>query len=275
MQSWPLVPTGASYGADIVSDYEHAYGTVGIDLMPIYSVPAGQPMVPLSVTPGCHDFLPSTGTQAPVPSYASLLGTSDNPLVVYQPATGRDWELWQASLQAGGGVSACWGGMLVTASSNGVFAPYYGMSATGISYLATAITEADIASGSIQHAIALQLPRCNEWVFPADRGDCRSDPGQPSEGQWLRLPAGTAEPKGLSPFAKMVFSALENYGAVVTDYSGAVDIVIEQPSDWAAEGHTGTNPLTASMDGLPLWKVVAGLPWGSLQAVQPPGGGEG
>ena len=141
------------------------------------------------------------------------------------------------------------------------------MSATGISYLATAITEADVASGQIDHAIAIQIPRCNEFVYPADRHDCGSDPGQPAEGQWFRLPADLPMPAGLTPFAQMVFTALQRYGAVVTDFAGAVMMEAEEPSDWAEEGNSGTDPITASWDGLPEYKVVAGLPWSSLQAV--------
>ncbi len=269
-QYWPVVPGSGGFAQDIVADYQHAYGTVGVNVMPIYEVPATQPLVPLSARSGCQDYLPSTGSEAPVPPYVSLLGSSDNPLVVYQPSTGRDWELWQVAPAPGGGYSACWGGMLDTHSSDGVFSPDYGMSATGISYLATAITEQDIASGSIDHAIALQVPHCNTWVAPAIRGDCHLDPGQPAEGQWFRFPPGTPEPKDLTPFGQMVFQALKSYGAVVTDYSAGVNIVIEQPSDWFAEGHPAPAPLNASMEGDPLWAVIASLPWSSLQAVTPP-----
>ena len=48
----------------------------------------------------------------------------------------------------------------------------------------------------------------------------------------------------------MVFKAIQTYGMVVVYQAGAVMIEAEQPSDWAAEGNTGTNPITASWDGL-------------------------
>jgi hypothetical protein len=56
----------------------------------------------------------------------------------------------------------------------------------------------------------------------------------------------------------------------VVDQAGAVMIEAEQTSDWAAEGNTGTNPITASWDGLEEYQVVANLPWSNLQAVDPP-----
>jgi len=272
VSDWPLVPTSSEFASDIVSDYTQDYGSVGVNSLPIYRVPANQPGVQVSVLPGCNNFLSDTGSQIPIPSYATLNGSSDNPLIVYQPSTETDWELWRATKNADGTYSACWGGKLDMADSTGVFPSPYGMSATGISYLATAITEADVASGQIDHAIAIQIPRCNEFVYPADRHDCGSDPGQPAEGQWFRLPVDIPMPGGLTPFAQMVFKALQRYGAVVTDFAGAVMLQSEQTSDWAEEGNPGTDPITASWDGLPEYKVVADLPWSSLQAVSPPQG---
>ncbi len=254
-----------------MADYQAHYGTVGVNTMPVYTVPAGAPMVPLAPSPGCNDFLPSTGPTVPLPVGLHLNGSPDDPLAIYQPSTGRDWELWQAHLQPSGGLSACWGGMLDVYGSSGVFPSPYGLSATGISYLATVITQQDLASGRIDHALALEIPRCNYWVYPADRGDCGSDPGQPPEGQWFRMPASVAEPPGLTPFAQMVFRALQTYGMVVTDQAGAVMLQAEQPQDWAAQGHRGQSPLLASWQGLSEYQVVADLPWASLQAVSPPG----
>ncbi|MGH9104853.1 MAG: hypothetical protein ACRDZX_03260 [Acidimicrobiales bacterium] len=272
VEGWAVDPRSASFAADIVGDYESHYGSVGVNTAPIYDVPAGQADVAVSVRPGCNNFTPDTGSEIPVPPEASLNGSSDSPLVLYQPSTETEWELWQASRGPDGTYSACWGGKLDMASSDGVFPSPYGLSATGISYLATTITEADVASGSIDHAIAVVVPRCNSDVYPADRTDCGADPGQPAEGQWFRFAPGTPMPAGLSPFAQMVFRAIERYGMVVVDQGGAVMIEAEQPSDWAAEGHTGTNPLTASWAGQPEYKVVASLPWSSLQAVDPPQG---
>jgi hypothetical protein len=79
-------------------------------------------------------------------------------------------------------------------------------------------------------------------------------------------------PGGLVPFAQMVFKAIQSYGAVVVDQGGAVGLNVDQPSAWAGEGHSGTDPITASMDGLATYQVVATLPWGDLQTVDPPQG---
>jgi hypothetical protein len=269
---WSVDPNSAEFASDVVADYEADFGAVGVNTMPIYSVPADQADVSISVSPGCNDFTRDTGTQAPIPPYAALNGSSDNPLVIYQPSTSTEWEFWQVVRDSSTSYSACWAGKLSMATSDGVFPFPYGMSATGISYLATTVTESDVESGAINHAIAVILPHCNYSVYPADRTDCTASPGQPGEGQWFRFPPGTTCPATdcTTPFAQMVFNAIQTYGMVVVDQGGAVMIEAEQQSDWAAQGHTGTDPITASWDGLPEYQVIASLPWSTLQTVDPP-----
>ena len=269
---WSVDTGSAQYVNDFVNDYQTHYGSVGVNSAPVYEVPSGTAVAAISVTSGCNNFLPSTGTQVPVPSFIHLNGSSDNPLILYQPSSGKEWEFWQMKQLSSSSYSACWGGEAPLATTNGVFPTNYGLSATGISYLATTITEADVASGSINHAIAVVLPRCNSFTYPANRGDCGSDPGQPAEGQWFRFAPGTTCPASecFTPFATMVFNAIKTYGMVVIDQGGAVMIEQEQASDWAAEGHSGTDPITASQQGYAEYQVVADLPWQDMQVVAPP-----
>jgi hypothetical protein len=275
VQSWSAGPNSSEFAADIVTDYKKAFGTVGVNTnRSTYEVPANQPMVPLYVQAGCHNFTPNTGPEAPVPPNAVPGNSSDAPLIIYQPSSDYEWEFWQAA-KDGPGWSACWGGKLRMTTSDGVFSSPYGLSASGISYLATEITEADVASGSIDHAIAMEVTDCNwpddpNYVYPADRTDCGTNPGQPAEGQWFRFPANLAMPSGLTPFGQMVFKAIQTYGAVIVDQGGAVMLEAESNGDWAAEGNSGTDPITASWDGKQEYQVVANLPWGQLQTIDPP-----
>ena len=274
VQGWAVDPNSSSFANDFVTDYKNNYGNVGVNTAPIYWVSATQSDSAVTVSAGCNNFTSDTGTELPIPSYTDLNSSSDNPLIIYQPSSASAWELWQATRNSNGTYSACWGGKLNLASTNGVFPSPYGLSATGIGYLPTTITQADVASGAIDHAIAVQLPGCYKFVYPANRYDCPSHPNdgpsQPNEGQWFRFPAGTAMPTGLTPFGQMVFKAVQTYGMVVTDYAGGVMLQAEQPSDWAAEGNTGTDPITASWAGQAEYQVVANLPWSQLQAVDPP-----
>ena len=273
VQDWPVDANSAEFADDIVAQYTSAYGAVAVNTnRPVYWVPANQAVVPMSVASGCNDFTADTGAEVPIPADASAGSSSDGILTVYQPSTSTEWEFWRASQNADGSWSACWGGKQSMATTTGVFPAPYGETATGIANLATEITEADVASGSINHAIAMEIVgnACNGYVYPADRGDCGSYPGEPPEGTWFRFAPGTAMPSGLTPFGQMVFKAILTYGAVVVDQGGAVALEAEQAGDWAAEGNTGTDPITASWDGLPEYQVVASLPWANLQVVDPP-----
>ena len=86
------------------------------------------------------------------------------------------------------------------------------------------------------------------------------------------LPGQRGHAVGPDPFGQMIFKAIQTYGAVIVDQGGAVAIEADQTNTWAAEGHSGTDPITASMDGVPYYKVVASLPWRDLQVIDPPQG---
>lgn len=266
----PVAANSASLVANLVQQSHTVYKQVGVNFKPIFTVPSNQSFVPVQAASGCYQsFLSTLGGGVPIPPGAYSSYTSDENVIVSQPSTGGDWELWKAT-QTNGQWSACWGGGMNALSSSGVFPYPFGSSASGISYLATSVTEADVASGQIDHAIAMVIETCNGFTRPADRTDCGSHPGTPSEGTWFRMPATTPMPPGMTPFAQMVFRALQNYGAVVTDHAGAVMIQAEAPRDWAFEGHTGTDPIVASFDGLPEYQVLNGMPWSLLQVIQPP-----
>lgn len=269
----PLDPNSASLVSNLVTQYQTYYGGIGVNQMPVFTVPASQPLVTVKVLSGCNNFIPSTGSQVPIPVGAYTTDPNyqhDSAIVISQPSTGSVWELWRATNNNDGTWSACWGGKLSPLTSSGVFPGTFGLSATGISYATTMITEADIASGSINHAIAMQVVRCNWTVAPAVRGDCGNDPGQPAEGTWFRMAPGTPMPAGMTPFGQMVFRALQTYGMVVTDRAGAVMLQAETAADWVNSGHTGADPMVTSWAGNPQYSALRNMPWSQLQVIVPP-----
>ncbi|HUB71345.1 MAG TPA: endo alpha-1,4 polygalactosaminidase [Acidimicrobiales bacterium] len=273
VQDWDVDPSSAQFVSDLVADYEDDYGSVGVNTgQPIFEAPAGTPMSSISVAQNCHDFLSGTGSQVPVPSNVVIEDSSDSPMVIYSPSLNAVWEFWQFT-ETSSGYQACWGGKATLSTFDGIFPAPYGLSATGISYLATAITEQDIQSGSIDHAIAIILPSCNGSTYPSDRTDCGSEPGQPPEGQWFRFSSSVDCPDyAATPFEHMVCVAGQKYGFVVTDQGGAVMLEGEDRADWAAQGNSGSDPITASWDGQQEYEVVADLPWDQLEAVDPGSG---
>ncbi len=264
----PVAQDSAQLVSSLVEQIKTHYGSVTVNGLPTVTAGPNQARVNLAVTAGCNDFRRGTGA-VPIPPTAYSNGSSDDPIVIWQPSTHTEWELWKA-IETNGTWTACWGGKLDAATSNGVFPFPYGLSATGISYLATTISDRDVAAGSIDHALAFELPRCDHHIQPSNRGDCGSDPGQPPEGAWFRMAPSTRMPSGLTPFAQMVFRALKTYGAVVTDQAGAVAVQGESPNDWSAEGHMGVSPILSSWVGKPRYATLSGIPWQDLQVVSPP-----
>ena len=280
--STTVAPGSATVVGNFVRQYQDHYGSVGVNDgdygIPVFTATAADPMVPLTMGSYCPswagNFLAGTGTEVPIPSDAVPAQGSDGSLVVYQPSTSTEWELWQARRNPDGSWSACSGGKLTgLGTSAGTFpVAEDGQAASGISYLGTVVSEADIQAGSIDHVLALAVVDCNGMVAPATRNDCGSSPGQPAEGMWFRLPAGLPMPSGLTPFAQMVFRALQQYGAVVTDHSGAVMVQTEDSADWSSQGHSGVDPITESFAGQPEYSALDGMPWSSMQVIEPPQG---
>jgi hypothetical protein len=44
----------------------------------------------------------------------------------------------------------------------------------------------------------------------------------------------------------------------------------DEPSVWSQQGNTGTDPITASQNGLAEYQLVASLPWQDLETIDPP-----
>jgi hypothetical protein len=272
--------------ANVVSAYQNNYGYVGGNFnRPVYYAPPGTPDVAITVSSGCNNFTSggagSTGTEIPIPSYAQQGGSSDNILTVYNNTD--VWEIWEAVPPSSGKTAwqGCWGGEAPLASFDGVFPANYGETATGIANLATEITEADVNSGVINHAIEFEMPggSCDYYIPPADRGDCgQSNANYPAEGMYFRFAPGAVCSAAAcsTPFAKMVFAAIQKYGMVISDMGGIVGFEADAygstyegvyyPGPWEQEGESAAsdpmNKLTST--------DVSTLPWSSLQAIQPP-----
>jgi hypothetical protein len=256
--------------AAIVSQQQTSGYDLGINTMPVLIVPSGQALVAVS---GYGNF-----TEAPIPTYASglITGSGDSPLVIYQPSSGTEWEMWQASDSSGWSMSDGYEATNLS-SSTGAFPATggYGLAASGLSYLGLIISESDIASGAINHALALEVSyeQYLQWP-PASRADSglTNTANAPAEGMWFYLPADVSMPGGMAPLAQMVFKALQTYGALVTDVTqgGGVYFVIEDPADWAAQGGTGTDPITTALAGNPTYSVLQPLPLSSLVQIIPP-----
>lgn len=204
--------------------------------------------------------------QVPLPPAAVPARGSDGEMIIYQPSTDRVWEFWRAEKRTDGWY-ACWGGRLDNASkSQGIHQYPYGVTATGLSLLGGMIQHEEVVLGHIDHVIDIALPETRKKVYswPANRTDGRVDKADAiPQGLRFRLdPSLDVEALTLHPVAKMMARAIQRYGIVVRDSSGAVSFYFQNPANL----NMG-NPYSASFAGTPTYSILKGFPWSRLQAL--------
>lgn len=268
--------------ADLVARFNHQwktyYGGVGINTnaysIPIYAVPASQSTVSVAITPGCNadPGLVAQFLAVPIPSNAQPANGTDNALVVWQPSTDTEWELWRAQHRADGNWTACSGGRMTDVSrSSGVFPSPYGLSASGLSYLASTVRISELQAGQIRHTLAVNVihTAAGIQVAPANRNDGNSTAGDAiPEGTRFRLdPTLDVTRLRLPPAGVTIAKALQSYGMVVTDTSGAVVIAAEDGQPYVASGEG--DPYASLFGSTPPYAILSKIPWNHLQAVAP------
>ncbi|WP_432511344.1 DUF4124 domain-containing protein [Kineococcus sp. SYSU DK001] len=277
----PLHPNSAAMVKNVATQTANLYGgTAAFNVTKyntsFYTVPAGQKRVDVKWT-DCQGkgwtpagLLGPGGqfVQVPIPADAVPATGTDGQLTIFSPSTDQLWEFWKAK-KVGSTWSACWGGRIDGVStSRGGFSGTFGASASGLALSGGTIGIKDVQSGSIQHAVALHLPKPGKgYTYPATRGDgWDTSSAAVPEGTRLRLnPSVDVDALNLHPIAKMVAKAAQKYGFIVTDTSGCTSVVAESPA--ASIARTGTNPWTSMMAGTPQFSIMANFPWGKLQAL--------
>jgi hypothetical protein len=239
--------------SDLVGQVQTPYGEAILNTSrysaPIYTVPAGQSTVNVSWTnclsQGWESPALVTALQnVPIPAAAVPSLGSDADLVNYQPSTDTEWELWKAA-QSGSSWSACGAGEIQNVSQNpGIFSAG-GITGSGLPMLGYLIRTSQLQSGAINHAVDVLLPctRKSTFSWPAWRtdGSC-TDANAPIEGERFRLPASLdLSTLNLSPGELMIATAMQQYGAIVTDYAGRVAIQAEDPRPYEVNG--APNPM--------------------------------
>ena len=175
-------------------------------------------------------------TDVRLPADAVPAEGSDAEMVVYDPAADVLIETWKTKHHPDGSWTACWGGRIDEAGSDdGAFDPPFGVAASGLSLLGGTIRAAELQSGRIDHVVGIALPYTAAKPtrsVPAPRTDGVNPEGWPvpAQGQMLRLPAGLdLDSMPLSPTARAIAEAAQNYGLIVWDTAGAVSFRAENP----------------------------------------------
>jgi hypothetical protein len=212
----------------------------------------------------------------PLPPFPIPAAGTDRTLVVYQPATDTMWEFWGFYHQADGFHAGTGAKISPVSTSNGVVptllrpAPWpapYGATATGLAAAGGLVTPDEVASGQINHALALAIPyplARAYWALPALRSDGDSpDPTDIPEGVRLRLPASlNIAALKLPPATAALARAAQRYGILIRDRGDCVAFY-------------GQDPQTLSSDPFPAWfgsigpgGVATRFPWSRLQVIK-------
>jgi hypothetical protein len=250
---------------------------------PVYSVPAKQHTVSVTVDHATAMYTNATDaanlaqqlSAVPIPPNAQPAPGTDHHMIIWQPSTNTEWEMWLVSrVTTSTGATewhAGWGARIQNVSLSSGIAPYpFGATASGVSELGGLMTANEITNASITHALALAVPDTAGWgqfVWPANRTDGRSVASDAIiEGTRFRLdPTLNVYSLGLPPVAQAMALAAQRYGIVLRDTAGAVVFYAEQPSDVGLYDYNWGN-------GLDPAQLLAHFPWSSLQAVAPPTG---
>ncbi len=273
----PLDPESALITGTLTSrvDQEiatHYYPTVNTTSysVPIYTVPSGQPRVPVILdNPAAYaDGLRATlRAGVPIPVGAQPAAGADGQMLIWQPGTDTMWELYRASYVSGQWHAAFGERIDHVSQSPGAYYSDTGiqLGATGSS-LALAgglMTLAEIARGHINHALAFAVPepRTSVWALPASRSDgSNPSPAAIPEGAHFRLPASlNISALHLPPFVAMMATAVQRYGMIVRDGSPVVSFYAQDPTP------TGLNPYPALFGSAGF---LARFPWQDLQLLK-------
>ena len=116
--SAPLDPNSSAIVSDLAGQVQNPYGEAVLNTTryssPIYTVPAGQATVNVTWTnclsqAGESPSLAAALKNVPIPANAVPSIGTDADVVIYQPSTDTEWELWKAA-QSGNSWSACGAG---------------------------------------------------------------------------------------------------------------------------------------------------------------------
>jgi hypothetical protein len=241
--------------------------------VPIVTVPWDQPRVRVTIDNGNVD-LQAAFASVPIPADAIPAGGTDGHLVVWQPAKNTMWEMFRARRLSDGWHARYGGRIADVASSPGFYRhlldfdgvlerPWWGATATSLPLGGGLITLQDLARGSIDHAIAMAVPRVKRGVraWPAQRSDGRYyDTTALPEGTRFRLdPALNVDALNAPEIVKMVARAAQRYGMIVRDGGGAVAVYGEDPT------RSGSTAWDRAFKGLRPYQVMKSFPWGKLR----------
>jgi hypothetical protein len=167
---------------------------------------------------------------------------SDAHMTILDQADNLEYDFMHASWSADHKTLDVWAGAAIPSGPNLGSGLGGGGTAAGIATLAGLITEPELASGTINHALAINVPCSNGAVYPAQGANglaCSRMQGQNGTGSpaplgtlfQLNMTDAQIADSGAPAWQKTIMSAMAHYGMYVNDTDGINEIELEAESD--------------------------------------------
>lgn len=191
------------------------------------------------------------------PAWSANKGT-DGQIIILDPATGREWNLWQAVPNTSNNTVEISNGNLCpgdyfTNNYDSASVQCPGSRGVGINYLAMLVRPWEIEKGKIEHALSMPIRGTSGQFFvpPATKLEFPGKEGNIPEGMRFALDVtdkeiedhlnslGNLKPE-IRRALRIIFVAMRDYGWFITDTSGGTHLQFEAPQsaadDWQRLG---------------------------------------
>jgi hypothetical protein len=234
---------------------EHLDVNIARFSIPLYQANAGTPLQSVATNLGGEGWGqggPGAVGQMPIPPGATPDDSSDAHMSVITADRTKEYGCWAMNFNVAR--AGAWFAQLCATSDltgNGVRPPAtvanpwwtaHGARACGFPLVAGLIRADEIRAGRIDHALVFAYPalRKNRFTPPASTNSSDgADYGIPCGGRIQFDPSIDVTKLGLSPAGVTIMRALQQYGAYVGDYSGALSMYADNSPDARAYWSSG------------------------------------
>jgi hypothetical protein len=196
----------------------------------------------------------ATGSaQVPIPAGAMPAAGTDRHLCIVDKEAHTEWGMWDVSSAGDGWTSSVAAttdlsgtGVRPTKAGNPTWWTSHGARACGFPLIAGLVTVEEIQKGRIDHALVIAYPHVrSHWYTPpastaqGTGGQAQPTRGVPCGGRIQLDPSIDVNALPLSASGKVIARALQEYGAFVGDFAGAVTFYADASPDALAVWNAG------------------------------------
>jgi hypothetical protein len=266
-----VAPDSDALIADFAASSQWPYLSINIDnySIPVYRVDSSTPLATMQATIIGGEGFENGRATLPIPPGAVVAQGTDRHLCIVDRQSQKEWGFWDTN-KTGSAAWTCSVGAAADLGGTGVRPPKdgrpswrmsVGARACGFALSAGLITVDEIRAGRIEHALVIAYPhiRSHFFVSPASTAQGTTDKaistrGIPCGGRVQLDPTLDVDNLGLSRSGLIIARALQEYGAFVGDFSGAMSLYADASPDALAVWHGGVLSMLEVKDKIDLRK---------------------